>query len=321
MDEQWIESRSKDRAVGRGKKRRALRTDGVPVIDASVFMGPLVSLARTMTLKVEREGNLAFGNHAIQEDVVAILMQVRDTFSLLQFLNSDDTRDSNPAYRVSFSFVSLPLIRTMIDGFYNCTALLDDPSRVRQFRVSGLYRMRQEVQETEFLYGTDPQWTSHLQSLRRHLDLRMRRMGYTGKDLDDKKNKWPLFGVYVESTPKTRHKEMLARMTHGAWKEYSSISHSSFDGILKIMPWLRYDTASRDNRDQLLTASDRSITLHFGRAAGVLLCLLTEIQWSCKFAGADINKRLAELWSSMRQIPELEELHSFRYKGLLDKLV
>ncbi len=321
MDEQWIESRFKDRAADRGQKRRALRTDGIPVIDASVFMGPLVSLARTVTLKVEREGNLAFGNHSIQEDIWAILMQLRDTFSLLQFLNSDDTRDINPSYRLSFSFVSLPLIRTMIDGFYNCTALLDDPSRIRQFRVSGLYRMREEMREKESIHGNDPKWTTYLQSARENLDLRMRRMGYTDKDLDYTKNQWPLLGFYVKSTPKTAHKEILARMTHGAWKEYSAISHSSFDGILKIMPVLRYETASRENRVQLLTASDRLITLHFGRAAGVLLCLLTEIQWFCKFSGADINKRLANLWNSMTQIPEVEELYSLRYKVLIDKLV
>lgn len=61
----------------------------------------------------------------------------------------------------------------------------------------------------------------------------------------------------------------------------------------------------------------RYLAMHFGRTAGILLCLLTEIQYFFSFDGADIDKRLAQIWSAMAPVYEVRELFDFRYKGLL----
>lgn len=64
-------------------------------------------------------------------------------------------------------------------------------------------------------------------------------------------------------------------------------------------------------------ASERNIALHFGRAAGLLLCLLTEIQHFFRFDGAEIDKRIGQLWAAMIPMIEIRELYDYRFKGLL----
>lgn len=146
----------------------------------------------------------------------------------------------------------------------------------------------------------------------------MRGEGYTEKDLDDKKSKWPLLAQYLDAKPETPHKQLLKKMTLGFWKEYSSISHASFDGLIDLFPFVATDSLSHDKRGTITDdAAHRYIAMHFGRTAGILLCLLTEIQHCFRFDDADIDKRLAEIWRAMIPVYEVRELFDFRYKTLL----
>ena len=316
-DPQWLEQRVRERAAARRAKRLASRTPGVVLIDAGKFGQQISDLAQTLTNKVDREGASAFGSHPMQGDVAAILVQLRETYNLIRFVNADETRDENHGYRMSYSFVILPLVRTMIDGFYNCTAMLDDPSRVRQFRISGLYRIRESIEADESRYGNDPQWKLYLSGARQDHEARMRIQGFTQADLDNKANKWPLLGEYLAQKPDTPHRQMIRRMTLGFWKEYSSISHASHDGILSIFRFIASDQAAHEIRPVIADAAERHLAVHLGRAAGVLLCLLTEIQWYCKFDGSRIDERLYEMWAAMHPVVEVRELFEYRYNRML----
>lgn len=110
---------------------------------------------------------------------------------------------------------------------------------------------------------------------------------------------------------------MLRRLTLGIWKEYSSISHASYDGLVSLFPFISRDKIPHEHRPELQDADERYISLHIARAAGLLLCVLTEIQHFWKFAGANIDKRISEIWSAIVLLPEVKELFDYRYKGLL----
>jgi hypothetical protein len=122
-DPDWVEARLKERADQRKRERIEKRDPNLPVIDASKFTVPLTELSITLTNKVEREGPQTIPERPIPIDTGVILRQLTQTYKFLRFINGDETRFDNPTYRLPYSFVSLPLIRTMIDGFYNCTAL------------------------------------------------------------------------------------------------------------------------------------------------------------------------------------------------------
>jgi hypothetical protein len=205
----------------------------------------------------------------------------------------------------------------MIDGFYNCTSMLDDPTRSRQFRISGYYRIRESLQADEARYSNDSGWKEYLTEARSKFEQGMRAEGFTSADLDNKANKWPLLGEYLGRPPDTPHKQMVRKLTLGFWKEYSSISHASFDGLVSLFPFIARDKAPHEARRTVDEGADRLIAMHFARAAGILLCLLTEIQHFYRFDWADIDKRLGKLWGALIRIPEVRELYDFRYKQML----
>ncbi len=69
---------------------------------------------------------------------------------------------------------------------------------------------------------------------------------------------------------------------------------------------------------EIADVGERLIALHVGRAAALLLCLLTEIQSFYKFDGpARIDDRLATIWLAMLQTYEVKELYASRYRALL----
>ncbi len=174
------------------------------------------------------------------------------------------------------------------------------------------------MREDERRYSNDPQWEKHLKGQRQSIQDGMRADGFSEADLDDKKNKWPLLAQYLETKPDTPHRQLLKKMTLGFWKEYSSLSHASFDGLVDLFPFIATDSLPHDKRD--MVKDDivlRSLTMHYGRAAGILLCLLTEIQAFFLFDGADIDKRLAQIWSAMIPLYEVRELYDFRYNAML----
>jgi hypothetical protein len=98
------------------------------------------------------------------------------------------------------------------------------------------------------------------------------------------------------------------------WREYSSISHASYDGLVQLFPFIARDKLSHAMRTPALDNYRlRHFAMHFARAAALLLCLLTEIQHSFKFDGANIDKRLREIWTAMLGFYEVKELFDFRY--------
>jgi hypothetical protein len=113
---------------------------------------------------------------------------------------------------------------------------------------------------------------------------------------------------------------MLRKLTLGFWKEYSSISHASYDGLISIFPFIAWDKTPNEKRAQTRDDGERFISSHIGRTAALLLCLLTEIQHFYKFDGpAKIDERLAEIWTAMLPVYEVRELYTSRYESLLRK--
>lgn len=315
--QEWIDARIKERQDNLKQEFWRIADPNVPVIDAGTFEQPLADVARIITNKVERDGPSVFPSSTITIDTSVILRQLSATYHLICWVNADDFRFGVVGYRTAYSFVILPLVRTMIDGFYNATAMLDDPTRALKFRISGYFRMREALQADETRYGTDPHWQEDFSRRRKMLADVMREEGVTDADLDDKKNKWPLLSAYLNSAPDNPHKQLLRHLTLGIWKEYSAISHSSFDALAYLYPFIATDRLPHEHRDNVQPAGLRHITMHIGRAGGLLLCLLTELQNFFKFNDFEIDKRLRQVWMAMTPIYEVRELYDFRYKNLL----
>jgi hypothetical protein len=318
-----MDGRSEER-VGdwRKSKRRAqriaLRDPSVKVIDVSFFQ-TLAELANTAKNLVGREGHERFPGSYISADIAVMLNQLLLTFDLLRFVNADECRDNDPHYRHGYSFVVLPLIRTLIDGFYNITVLLDDPGKARVFRLSGYKRMLAALMAAEELYGKESGWPEYIAQQRGFMRTGYTADGFSEEHLQEKAD-WVLLGRYLQSpaTADSDHKKLMRRFIHGPWRLYSEISHVTFGGVHELFDVLNTGDAPHQYRSAILERAERSLTQHLGRAAAVLLAVVSEIQVVYRFDGHNMNKRLHAMWRAMVNFPDGAEMYSLHYKALME---
>lgn len=304
---------------GRRRARRLARRDPrFRVVDGSFFK-TISELARTVKNLVHREGNKRFPGGFLPADVAVMLNQLRITFDLLIFINCDERRDEDPSYRHGYSFVALPLIRTLIDGFYNITFLLDHPTETRAFRLSGYKKMLDSLKAEEQLYGKEKGWPEFIAQERDRLRIGYEDDGFGVLDLSEKV-RWNTLSIYLQSDPALddEHKKLMRRFSYGPWRQYSEMSHVSFRGVHELFIYLNTDDAPHEQREMILERAEREMTTHLGRAAAILLALLTEIQAAFSFDGHNVNQRLHAAWRGVLQMPEGEEMFNLRYRDLMN---
>jgi len=316
--QEFIDRRMKERQENLKQKHWDALDPTVPKIDAVPFSQPISDVAEALTNLVEREGVSKLPVPTVIEDIGMILRQVTATYNAIRWVNADDTRYGLIGYRGSYTVVTLPLVRTIIDGLYNATALLDDPSRGRNYRISGIYRMRRALQLDQPKYANNPDWQPDLDRRRSIISRLMQMNSFTEADLDDRSNKWPLLSQYLKQEPRdSPHRMLMRQLTELFWEEYSAVSHVSFDALLAHCGFLAKDRVPHEMRKTMDNAAMRHLTMHYARAAGLVACLLTEVQHYFKFDGHNIDKRLRDVWMAMQQLYEVRELYAFRYNGLL----
>jgi hypothetical protein len=165
-----------------------------------------------------------------------------------------------------------------------------------------------------------------LKSRRALVDRLIRMSGFT---LDDvmKQRPWPTLGAYI--LPKrpgavlTEHQEFLRTFTYLGWRQYSALSHGAyeaFSGTLGHVPVGAYyvtDFLPHETRPKVEESYELFVSTHIGRAATVLLCLITELQAYCLFDEANINERICNVWEALLPLFEAKELYDGRYRKLM----
>jgi hypothetical protein len=292
-----------------------------PRLDAKTFQQQLDELANTIAFKVQREGPaLGLKPSFVIPDIYYLLRQSHRTFDLFCFMNADDRREKDVDYRMAYSAVILPLVRTMIDCLYNITAILKNPGpNGYRFRESGLKQILNALDDDQNRYGGDPTWDIWIAQRREQIDLEMRRTGVTEEDVKTVKL-WPTLSAYLrpkKNTPFTPHQEFLKKLTFGFWQEYSGISHATFQGLLPIAAFFVPNDFPHEWRPTVESKADELVSIHVPRAAAILLCTLTELQARFKFDGARINERLHQVWNPLLIVPEIKELYDERYAQLM----
>jgi len=115
------------------------------------------------------------------------------------------------------------------------------------------------------------------------------------------------------------HQDFLKRFAYGNWREYSAMLHGAFEGLMPTAMYYVQDTMPHDDRPKIDEIFERVLFMHIGRAAGVLLCIVTEVQAYFKFDddGARINERIHEMWNALIPVAEIRELYDGHYDQLM----
>ncbi len=297
-------------------------------VDAKTFQKPIARLADVMVEKAFREGAARCGWPAcVSEDVPMMLRYSMSLYNLLFYLNADVTRANDTGWRVHYGVSALSLIRSLIDCLYNVTTILQSPAdKGPGYRKSGLKKILKDLEEDRQRYSERPEWQEYVKERRGPVERLIQMSGFT---LDEvfKASDWLTLGKYMNQKQPggvlTEHQEFLKTFTLRNWRQYSALSHGAYEafaGTLGQVPVGAYyvtDFLPHADRPKVNKSYDLLISTHIGRAATVLLCLITEIQAYCRFDGASINDRICTMWEVLLPLFEANELYEGRYAKLM----
>ena len=297
-------------------------------VDAKTFQEPLAFLVETVVQKVFREGGVQSGfSPDLCADFATMLRYALSFYRLLFYLNADTRRENDENWHIEYGVSAMSLVRSLIDCLYNVTAILQDPgNKGRQYRLSGMRKMLNDLDEDKQYYSGDPKWDAYIAERRKNVELLVRMSGFT-LDQVTQASSWPTFGQYIQNKQAggglTAHQTFLKRFAHMQWRQYSALSHAGYEGFMGFIGdrpvaghYLR-DLMPHDIRPQIDRSFDIFLSTHLGRAAIVLLCVVTEIQAYCRFDGANINERIRKIWQALIPMFDAKELYDARYATLM----
>lgn len=297
-------------------------------VDASSFQHDLAWLAQTMVEKVFREGASQSGwPPFVSEDIATMLRYSRSVYNLMFYLNADERRRDDSSWSIQYGVSAIPLIRSLIDCLYNVTAILQNPAeRGAAYRRSGLRRVLNDLEDDRQAYAGQPEWEEWIEKRKAAVELLIRMSGFT-MDGVRKQPYWQTLGTYLGAKQPggglSDHRRFLKTFTHLEWRQYSALSHGTFEafagqlGSLPVGAYYMTDFFPHEMRPKIDETFERLLSTHIGRAATVLLSTLTEIQAYCKFEGANINQRLLKVWVALLPLFEAREVYDLRYALLM----
>lgn len=297
--------------------------EGLTRIDAATFQPQLLALSETVALKMDREGIRRLNApQYVAADLFILLRYAQQAFAYISFMNSDERRTEDIYWREQYSIFGLSAVRTLIDCLYTITTILEDPPRKgKTFRESGIKKFKLNLDEEKSRYAGRPEWQKHFDFRQELLNRIARETGVSFNETDTLSN-WKTLGGYLRECygKDNEFQAFLRRLTLGAWSDYSALLHASFEGLIPHGLYFARDIMRQEERYRIGDNFPQFITMHICRAAGLLLCILTEVQVRCKFdedGSARINKRLHEIWNSLSASYEVKEFYDERYQRLM----
>jgi hypothetical protein len=181
-----------------------------------------------------------------------------------------------------------------------------------------------DIEEDRQTYAGQPEWESYCDEQLKALDILIRGSGFAEVEIR-RATTWRSMGTYIlQGKPEdaTPHQKFLKTFTHMQWRQYSALSHAAYDGYIGELPAAAYfmeDSMPRESRGDLDRMYLAFLTRHIGRAAMILLCIVTELQLHFRIGEHHINERIIEMWNALMGVFEVKEIYDERYCGLMQE--
>jgi len=198
--------------------------------------------------------------------------------------------------------------------------------------MSGLKTTLDDIENEHRRRLGDDDWESYYKERRATVESLIHMSNLTPDEVMQmaKGDMWLTFGKYIDRRQPggvlTENQEFLKTFARLEWRQYSALSHGAFEafigtllGDVPIGAYYMNDFLPWDKRDQVDNSFVLFMSTHLGRAATVLLCLVTELQLHCRFDGANINERICRVWDALVAFPGTKELYDKRYVKLMQE--
>jgi hypothetical protein len=176
------------------------------------------------------------------------------------------------------------------------------------------------LDEDQARYGGKLEWDEWIAKGRGEIDWDLRNNRLTASDVLAEQE-WPTLGRYVKSPQAggifTPHQQFLQALVYGPWREYSAMAHGASEGLLRTAVFYVTDSLPHEERPALDDGHLRLLGSHLAQAAGILLCIVTELQAHFHFDGASIDERIHKMWNALMPTFAVKELYSERYEQLM----
>ena len=270
-------------------------------IDASKFQKQLSDLARAMSHLVERElPEKMPSDRFLSADLTMLLRQSVFIVGHMWFLYAQTYEDSNPVCLPEYGFATLSGVRVLIDSLYNVIALLERPGSSRVFRADGYRQILISAHEA-IKNAIDNKTIQHYNEVLKHIRLEMRSVEIAEEELIPTYASWPTIATYLNARKgekSTTNSNFLRQFGLGLWRDYSAISHATFQGLTMVAGFYVRDRILVEDRPAMLARGRTAMSLHLVRACFLLLCIVAELQLRLQFDGARVNERIREIWSA-----------------------
>lgn len=290
-------------------------------IDFGTIQKPLQELSETIAQKVYREApHLLSAPPYVAPNMFVMIRHAMYTCDFLFYVHRDETRENDCYWKPAYTFVSAPLIRSLVDCLYNVTRILQNPSlNGASFCKSGFKHELQDLHEVQRRYQGQPEWNSYIQEKHRKIDLALRQYEFTIDEVEAERP-WETMGKYLR--PKSGeqlspHQSFLKTFTYGPWREYSAMSHGGFEALIDSLSFYTRDAVPLEERERMDEIYPRVMSMHMARAALLMLCIATEVQAYFRFSGANINSRVHQVWNALMHAYEAKELYELHYADLM----
>lgn len=196
-------------------------------INFETIQQPLRGLAETMAQKMYREApELLAAPPYVGPTMFMMIRQAMYTCNLLFYINADERRENDCNWNPAYTFISAPLIRSLIDCLYNVTLILENPSaNGSAFCKSGFKKRLKDLQEDEARYGGQPNWDASIKEGRQKIDMALRQYGLTMSEVQAQES-WQTMGKYIHDKGPggtfSPHQTFLKTFTYGMWRQYSA---------------------------------------------------------------------------------------------------
>jgi hypothetical protein len=297
-------------------------------VNAKDFQEPLEKLANTLVHTLTREGQKHISAPPSVPDDIAIMLRYSvSIYRLLFYLNADVRRQNDSDWNERYGVTAMQLVRSLIDCLYNITRILGNPAdNGPAYRKSGLRKILEELNELSQTYRGKPEWQAYVEERRKHVEMLLRMSGYTVDEVMAQPY-WQTLGNYL-SARKTggtldSHQQFMKTFTFFDWRQYSALSHGAYEafaGIMGHVPLGAYyltDFLPHEARPKIADSYEMFLSTHIGRAALILLCIVTEIQAHARFHGHNIDERIVRMWDALMPLYDTKELYDGHYVKLM----
>lgn len=262
--------------------------------DYGVIREQFHTLIAAVRNKLEREFPVERAGHPGSRPLlVGLYRSAENVNSAIRSLLADEPA-SGGKHR-EYAPAVAPLTRALVDALCNLLFVFQDlPANTAWFFKSGWRDSALEAERLKKLYAQDPSWAAFLSRLDKKLAATREQYGVTISEAANPRKgiaAWPIPGAMKSHRSLGRERrEFIEYLYDWHYRVLSQDAHLNLIGIMRRAPLF----VPKVDADERRTRLESVRTMHVTTSIALMLAIITEIEFECKFG---LLERIRYVWT------------------------